>query len=473
MFYLIGLIFCIPLLFILIKGFNAIFKPDVHTLNLHFYTISDEIFFEKWDSFLYKFNLYYRNLNEEGRIKFNKRLKELASTILVVGKENLQITDEIKIILLSYIVQLTYGLKNFKLQGFEHIYLYPDEFFSKKSEESLKGATYTSKIIALSWRHFAEEYLQACDGNNVGLHQLALALSRTVSNGRNYDLSFGSYLDKWFEIASAETKQKANIANDFFADLNIEDRKQFFAKSVECFFEIPEQLRLKLPNTYAHLSLLLNQDLLNSSDNYSYKKERFNNLHLVSHLPQKIKKTFKYRDWHWSYNIVFLGLLLSPIFFYFLLHNVAINLQQLLYAIIIGGIVASGLFYSLFKEMELFTSYKLFLVYCMLGLAPVFLLISLSLNLFINYPEKKISIHQIESVNRNYYYDSSGNAVALKSITFYFGDQFLNDFPFLRTFESDEIPSGIISHHTQVLYEITTGLFGIPVIKNKKIITEE
>ena len=157
-------------------------------------------FFETWNAFLNNFQLYYRDLNNEGKIRFVSRVQSIYQNIDIIGKEGLEVTEEIKILVISNLVQLTFGLEKFWLYGYDYLYLYPDSFCVKTTQEPVAGSTFRSKIIALSWKDFAHDHLHAQDGKNISFLQFAKALIRSVLNGKNYDLKFGSYIEEWFLI---------------------------------------------------------------------------------------------------------------------------------------------------------------------------------------------------------------------------------------------------------------------------------
>ena len=58
---------------------------------------------------LEKYNLYYRNLSQKGKEKFAKRVLSFEKEMAVIGK-GINITDDMRLILFSYITQLTFVL---------------------------------------------------------------------------------------------------------------------------------------------------------------------------------------------------------------------------------------------------------------------------------------------------------------------------------------------------------------------------
>jgi len=142
--------------------------------------MKNQAFFDLWDSFLNNYHLYYRDLSDKGKKRFVNRVHSIYLNVDILGKEDLEITDEIRVLVISNLVQLTFGLKEFWLYGYDYINLYPEAFMVKSSGEAVAGSTYQTKIISLSWQDFAKDHLQAHSGKNISLAQYAQALVRTA-----------------------------------------------------------------------------------------------------------------------------------------------------------------------------------------------------------------------------------------------------------------------------------------------------
>ncbi|OYU94712.1 MAG: hypothetical protein CFE21_13550 [Bacteroidetes bacterium B1(2017)] len=428
----------------------------------------NKAFFEQWDSFLYKYHLYYRNLSLKGKERFVKRVESIYLNVEIIGKEGQEINPEISILVVSNLVELTFGLKEFWLFGYEYIYLYPEAFEIKKTGQTVSGSTYQNKIIALSWQDFAKDHLKANDGRNISLAQYALALIRTVLNGKQYDIHFGSYMDTWFEIIKKECLLKSNRDTMQQLDENPEDLNHVFSKCVEMFFEKPELFRKELPTSYAHLCLLLNQDPLNSADDYTYDRQRLSKANVLQSLPKAIPINYKYKEWHWAYNFPFFGLTICPVVLYFLSETLLVQTDLILSFILVTGITLSILGIKFFKDLGLFKNTWLIFVNGVLGYSPVLVCTLLVVNHLHGWEfSAKTSKHEIAS-----FYSKEGysNNTQTRIITFNFSDDFLLDFPKARTFEKFEIlPTNSLTFFNGVSYEIRHGLIGIPIVTKREL----
>ncbi len=426
-----------------------------------------DTFFNTWDSFLYNYHLYYRNLSQKGKERFMKRVESVLNNTIIIGKEELELNEQIEILVVANLVQLTFGLKQFWLYGYEYIYIYPDEFTIEATGQTVGGSTYNNKIISLSWKNFALDHLRPKDGKNISFAQYALALIRTVLNGKRFDLSFGSYLDTWFDIIKKESANKTDMEAVNNLSNNNDDLAFVFAKCTELFFEKPELFKKELPSSYAHFCLLLNQDPLNAQEDYAYNRNRLNKVTLKEPLPPFITKNYKYKTWHWSYNLAFFGFAICPMILYFLTDNILINTFQIITTIIAIGFVIAIVFYYPLKKAGLYNNPILLTLNSLFGIAPCLITLYLILNSIYGYPStRQISRHKIAS----YYQTHSIRYANGISTTFNFSDSFLTDYPKARTFESfEEQTFRVATLFNGAEYEIRTGLLGLPILINRKL----
>lgn len=425
-------------------------------------------FFETWDPFLYKYHLYYRELSAAGRKRFVERVWSVNGNVDIIGKEGLEITDEIKILVVANLVQLTFGLRDYWLYGYDYIYLYPAAFYQKAIEEPVQGSTYQTKIIALSWHDVAFDHLHAHSGKNVSLAQFALGLVQTVKNGKSYDLNFGSYFDTWFEVMMEECKIKSEGPSATHLSENQEDQAYVFSRAMELFFEKPEVFQKELPASYAHLCLLMGQDPLNDKDDYRYDRSRLSVGTLPHPLPHRIPVNYRYKSWHWVYNIPFFGVSVGPIVLYSVSGHYMMSPMLMAGFTAITGIVIGIALYPYLRSIGLFKTIWMSLANGLLGWGPLLISFLLLFNQSYGYKSTaEISKHSIASF---YLQTDFTNHTSEQKVTFVFSDEFLVDYPHLRTFESFEHePVNPLTLFNGVSYEVRRGLIGIPIIYQKQL----
>lgn len=417
---------------------------------------------------LEKYNLYFRNLSEKGKLKFVKRVLSFEKEMAVIGK-GIAITDDMRLILYSYITQLTFGSKDYFLSGYDYINVYPDSFSLKNKDEFNDGVTYNNKIIGISWKKFSEGHLLVGDGENLFFYQLGSALVQTVKNGATFDQHFGSYLDNWFDVFIKESNGKSHVLNIIGNDNELD---YVFAKLVEIFFEKPLSFQEEMPNTFAHLCLLLNQNPLQIDQDYDYKMEFFNTENLIYNLPQKVKKTYKYNSSHWSYYLPLLSGILLFIFRYHIIEHVIINWTEIFTIIFVVSIFTSPILYKKVQEKSIYFNLLEFWIINLLGFVPIGFLLVVTAGLWINF-NPQLTIHEIENIDINEI-KTRRRGIHIESFTFYFKDNFLNDYPMARTIDIDhnEMYQNV-QLPAQMKLTICKGIAGFDTILNKQIITNE
>ncbi len=220
--------------------------------------------FESYSSVIGSLIPYFNELPVEGQKHFVQRVHHFKSTkkFHFVGIER----DENKSTLIcASAVQVTFGLKNYLLSHFENIYVLADAYNMENDEELYVGHV-APEGIYLSWKHFLYGYMRQSDNVNVAVHEMAHALL--------YNNFFAPYgIDVHFRmnyehfstttgpiLAKVITNRHSYLRSYAFSNLH-----EFWAVSVEAFFDNPQGLRENMPELYVSLCRVLNQDPLSKN----------------------------------------------------------------------------------------------------------------------------------------------------------------------------------------------------------------
>ncbi|MGB3181391.1 MAG: zinc-dependent peptidase [Cyclobacteriaceae bacterium] len=212
---------------------------------------------------------YYRQLPVRLRGKFERRVMGFITAKKFISRDHQikKVTPEMKVLIAASAVQLTFGLPYIELVHFNRILIYQDDYYSRISRRYHKGETNPMfGVIVLSWNNFTQGMFHT-DGVNLGLHEMAHALH--LENGiRNAEHSFLSNkaLDRWEELALEKIAVIRQGNNRFLRDYGGVNYEEFFAVSVEAFFEKPEAFREHLPGLYQAMVDILLQDPLRLDD---------------------------------------------------------------------------------------------------------------------------------------------------------------------------------------------------------------
>jgi Mlc titration factor MtfA (ptsG expression regulator) len=204
---------------------------------------------------------YFNELPEEGKRRFIQRVHafRLSKKFHYIGLEN---QEDTAILVSASAVQVTFGLQNYLLSHFKDIYVLADAYHMDEDEELYIGHVAPDGIY-LSWKHFLYGYSNKNDNINVAVHEMSHALL--------YNNFFAQYgIDSHFRLnyekfsnstgpilADVITNRRSYLRSYAFSNLH-----EFWAVSVEAFFENPKGLKENMADLYEALCRVLNQDPL-------------------------------------------------------------------------------------------------------------------------------------------------------------------------------------------------------------------
>lgn len=216
---------------------------------------------DDFDVLLARYNPYYRSLSDNGRDRFLHRV-----LLFMEAKKfeyiDIEPEESMPLLVSAAAVQLTFGLEHFRLDYFRTIHILKDKYRYGLYNMPFEGHV-SEDGIYLSWAHFIREYTDYSDGQNVGLHEMAHALTYvnfSVQDGR--DDSFHSRFTEFSSVGRPifERMQAGeSTVLDAYAATNYQE---FWAVCIETFFERPTPFKRQLPELYFSLCTLLNQDPL-------------------------------------------------------------------------------------------------------------------------------------------------------------------------------------------------------------------
>ena len=214
-----------------------------------------------FDSILAQYNPYYKSLDSEGRDRFLRRV-----LVFMEFKDfeyiDIEPEERMPLLVSSAAVQLTFGLDNFQLDYFKTIYIIKDNYRYGLYNVPFEGHV-SDEGIYLSWSNFLREFTDYSDGQNVGLHEMAHALTYvnfTVQEGR--DTSFYDKFKDFSAVARPVFERMQAGETTILDPYAATNYQEFWAVCVETFFERTNTFKRQMPELYFSLCSLLNQDPL-------------------------------------------------------------------------------------------------------------------------------------------------------------------------------------------------------------------
>ena len=203
---------------------------------------------------------FYNSLSKKHQLQFQHRVVSFISDKEYVAREELVVTERIKVLIAATGCMLSFGRKNYKYRLIEYVLIYPEEFYSNINKAYHKGEfNPKGKALVLSWKDFEEGYDISNDNRNLGIHEFMHAMqleakhSNDVDSGR-FEKQFQNILK---QLAKPEIKDKL-IDTRYFRDYAFTNQYEFMAVIAEYFFESPQDFKKHFPVLYEYTKKVLN-----------------------------------------------------------------------------------------------------------------------------------------------------------------------------------------------------------------------
>ena len=213
---------------------------------------------------------YYRNListhlrffhcldaGQQDKLLFRTYLFNRSRKFHYVG---VQASPEMPVLISAVAAQLTLGLETFSMKYFHNIYVLEHDYHYGYYSLPFMGHVDSSGIY-LSWDNFLKGLVNTRDSSNVGLHEMAHALAYVnFITKTDEDKHFIREFRNFSKIARPIFQEMQKGKRNFLGDYAASNYHEFWAVSVEMFFENPLRFRHELPALYAAMARVLNQD---------------------------------------------------------------------------------------------------------------------------------------------------------------------------------------------------------------------
>ncbi len=207
---------------------------------------------------------YYHTLTEKDKLHFEKRVQKFIDIKRFDPRGTFTaVTDEMQVLIAASAIQLTFGYPGVYFKHFWRILVYPENYYSKITQQYHKGEVNTRGFIVLSWEHFLKGYMDVGDGINLALHEMAHAL-RLENSIKNDEYNFIDHkaLKEFDRLGKIETIKIQEGSADFFRKYATANPDEFFSIAVENFFERPEAFKNHNPELYDATAKVLRQNPL-------------------------------------------------------------------------------------------------------------------------------------------------------------------------------------------------------------------
>ncbi len=221
------------------------------------------------DSFhkiLTEYNDYYVNLNDALKLEFLKRVYVCNKFLIFKPVKLSHVSEEMRVVIISALVQITFGLDRFVLQRFKTFLVVPN-IYNYGPYPALHGhVDHDKKLIVMAWPSVQHGFIVPEDAHNVALHELAHALqAENHSNLFFADFFDAVHVSDWEKVGLIELWKIRRNQSEYLSDYAGQNMLELFAVSMECFFEQPLQFQKKVPELYLIMTKLLKQNPANAT----------------------------------------------------------------------------------------------------------------------------------------------------------------------------------------------------------------
>ncbi|MCB4808093.1 zinc-dependent peptidase [Tamlana sp. 62-3] len=204
---------------------------------------------------------FYKRLNKKEQRYFEHRLHKFLDEKDFVGRDDLIITTEMRVLISATAVMLTFGFRDFYIDIISRIVVYPKIFYSTSNKTYNKGEFNPRlKSLVLSWEDFKKGYAVNNDNLNLGIHEFTHAIQ--INSLKSRDVSSVIFTDSFSELSKLlNTNQHLKnklMASNYFRKYAFTNQFEFLAVAIETFIETPGAFKSQFPEVYYKIKQMLN-----------------------------------------------------------------------------------------------------------------------------------------------------------------------------------------------------------------------
>ena len=214
---------------------------------------------EEIATILHKRFPYFNKLTTGEKIRFLQRHnKFMCQKVFRINDESG--FKEMPVLLSATAIQLSFGLEEYILPHYKNINIFPQEFLGIEPNIRFLEGNVSGNSINISWKHYLQGYENIENGQNVGLHEMAHAYyCQNMVCKDERDMAFVRTYSNFDMYSNTVFKNELLSTQRLYSDYGLKNLQEFWAESVEIFFERPLAMKEQYPDLFTTMSLLLNQ----------------------------------------------------------------------------------------------------------------------------------------------------------------------------------------------------------------------
>ena len=211
---------------------------------------------QKW----LKKNDFYQKLSTKQKRNFDHRVNEFINNTRFIGRNNLDVTDDMKLRIAYIAIMLTFGMRNYLHEYLETIIIFPSSFYSPFNQTENKGEYNPRfKSLVFSWEDFIQSTSVKDNSVNLGIHELTHVIHYTAL--KNNDISSEIFYDSFLRLENClrDKDLRLRFSNSkILREYAFTNKYEFIAVLIEVFIETPQKLKSQFPSIYLIVQRMLN-----------------------------------------------------------------------------------------------------------------------------------------------------------------------------------------------------------------------
>lgn len=215
---------------------------------------------ENFKEILNEYVRFYKQLNEEGKEKFDKRIQQFLSSVQITGV-NAEVEDLDRLLIAAGAIIPVYYYPDWQYINLHEVLLYPGtfnrDFDQGGHERSITGMVGTGAMqhvmIITKWQ-LRQGFINDNDSNNTAIHEFVHLVDKMdgTMDGVPEIILERKYVPQWKNMMESTIRQMKTSGSDINM-YGATNPIEFFAVISEYFFKQPELLRINHPDLFEML----------------------------------------------------------------------------------------------------------------------------------------------------------------------------------------------------------------------------
>jgi len=215
---------------------------------------------ENYKELLTDYVKFYRQLDEEGQEKFEKRADHFLSAVKITGV-NAIVEDIDRLLIAAGAIIPVYSISDWQYINLHEVLLYPgafnadfDQGGSDRNIAGMVGSGALQHVMVITKWQLRQGFINSNDAHNTAIHEFVHLIDKMdgTMDGVPEIILERKYTEQWRNMMNSTILQMRTYGSDIdmYAATNT---TEFFAVISEYFFEQPELLKANHPELYEML----------------------------------------------------------------------------------------------------------------------------------------------------------------------------------------------------------------------------